>query len=244
MDTDNYWTASPGSVLDCENCHSASFIGGQLLGAHQGHITTIPPLDATECENCHEAVTNSYTGDIGTNGHGNELRELNAAQLTYSTATRQDLTGTCNNTSCHNSGAEPSAAWNATLLACDDCHYYAASPVSGDNLAHRASLTGPHSTHFAASAITSCDECHTANAGDTTLTHVMGVSLTSRANAARDDVDIIVTPVNDPPILAIEVPERVALGFPTLVTSTFTDDDDPSEGTGHDCPQRRADCDR
>jgi len=53
-----------------------------------------------------------------------------------------------------------------------------------------------------------------------------------KVNDGRDDSDegtllIRVQPVNDPPLLTIEVPERVALGFSTLVTSTFTDD--PSE---------------
>lgn len=52
-------------------------------------------------------------------------------------------------------------------------------------------------------------------------------------NDGVDDSDeatvvITVTPVNDPPVLTIEVPERIGLGFPALVTSTFTDD--PSEG--------------
>ena len=60
-------------------------------------------------------------------------------------------------------------------------------------------------------------------------------SLRFKVNDGLDDSDeatviIKITPVNDVPILTIEVPERVALGFPTLVTSTFTDDDDPSEG--------------
>ena len=58
-------------------------------------------------------------------------------------------------------------------------------------------------------------------------------ALRFKVNDSRDDsgeatVIITVTPVNDPPVLTIEVPQRVALGFPTLVTSTFTDD--PSDG--------------
>lgn len=37
-------------------------------------------------------------------------------------------------------------------------------------------------------------------------------------------VTIVVTPVNDPPIVTLEVPARIAIGFPTLITATFTDD--------------------
>lgn len=33
-----------------------------------------------------------------------------------------------------------------------------------------------------------------------------------------------VTPRNDPPVVTAEIPERVALGFPTVVQTTFTDD--------------------
>ena len=40
-------------------------------------------------------------------------------------------------------------------------------------------------------------------------------------------VSITVLAVNDPPVVTVEAPARAALGFPTLVTSTFTDD--PSE---------------
>lgn len=33
-----------------------------------------------------------------------------------------------------------------------------------------------------------------------------------------------VTPVNDPPVVVIDVPERIALGFPAMISSSFTDD--------------------
>ena len=42
---------------------------------------------------------------------------------------------------------------------------------------------------------------------------------------------IVVTPVNDPPAVTLEVPARIAAGFPTLITATFSDDliDGPGE---------------
>lgn len=54
-------------------------------------------------------------------------------------------------------------------------------------------------------------------------------SLSFKVNDGRDDsnegtLTIRVTPVNDPPVVTAAVPERVALGFPMLAESTFTDD--------------------
>ena len=56
---------------------------------------------------------------------------------------------------------------------------------------------------------------------------------TFRVNDGRDDsnegtVFVSVSPVNDPPVASIDPPERIGRGFPTLFTTTFTDD--PSEG--------------
>ena len=61
--------------------------------------------------------------------------------------------------------------------------------------------------------------------------------LNFKVNDGRDDsneatVTVTVTPVNDPPQVTIEVPERIALGFPTLVTTNFLDDpSDSYEGS-------------
>lgn len=54
-------------------------------------------------------------------------------------------------------------------------------------------------------------------------------SLAFQVNDGREDSEegtltFAVTPVNDPPVVTLEVPERVALGFPTRVSATFTDD--------------------
>ena len=54
-------------------------------------------------------------------------------------------------------------------------------------------------------------------------------SLMFKVNDGRDDssegtLTFEVTPANDPPIVTIEQPERVALGFPVQLTATFTDD--------------------
>ena len=53
--------------------------------------------------------------------------------------------------------------------------------------------------------------------------------LVFKVNDGRDDsnegtLTFKVTPANDPPVVIIEQPERVALGFPTQLTATFTDD--------------------
>jgi hypothetical protein len=70
-----------------------------------------------------------------------------------------------------------------------------------------------------------------------------------KANDGHDDSEpatlkISVRPINDPPIVNIELPDRTALGFPTLATAVFTDDlseeywadtwwgDGSSDGTG------------
>jgi hypothetical protein len=53
--------------------------------------------------------------------------------------------------------------------------------------------------------------------------------LTFKVNDGRDDsnegtLTFEVTPANDPPVVTIVQPERVALGFPLQLTATFTDD--------------------
>lgn len=54
-------------------------------------------------------------------------------------------------------------------------------------------------------------------------------SFVFRVNDGRDDsneatISITVVPDNDPPVVSIDPPEQVALGFPTTLTARFTDD--------------------
>jgi hypothetical protein len=45
-----------------------------------------------------------------------------------------------------------------------------------------------------------------------------------REDSSEGTLTFEVTPTNDPPVVTIEQPERVALGFPVQLTATFTDD--------------------
>jgi hypothetical protein len=61
--------------------------------------------------------------------------------------------------------------------------------------------------------------------GDDDIRFIVSDGLFTSNEAA---VEINVIPVNDPPVVTVEAPVTAALGFPVLVTSTFSDD--PSEG--------------
>jgi predicted CxxxxCH...CXXCH cytochrome family protein len=168
-----------GPPITCGQCHQSGVKIGMATGAHSIHganDTDISANSGADCAVCHGA-TGAYTSTLG-GAHGDNI--VNFSGLTYSGA-RGVLTGTCtNNTACHNSASEPSEAWNAANLLCNDCH--------GDAT---GGLSASHTDHFTKGAV--CTSCHaTVAAGDTT--HINGTtSLADKSNAAQDEASVVFT---------------------------------------------------
>jgi predicted CxxxxCH...CXXCH cytochrome family protein len=107
--------------------------------------------------------------------------------------------GTCLTASCHNkdTGSDPSESWN-TLgdLACDDCHYHAATPTALGNSGHAAPLSDDHGVHFGTGGTFVCTDCH---GTVTDYTHIDGGAATAidRANALQNESTVTVDTWND-----------------------------------------------
>jgi len=193
VDTGWTVTAVAGDAINttCGECHTGGVTTGAASGAHTIHNagTTALVAGGADCVACH-----GNNGGLGyentlTGTHGDTSVTFSGA--TYSTATRNDLTGTCSTTACHNQGADPSATWNAAALACDDCHYYNATPTAVGNTGHAAPLTADHGNHFTAGY--GCADCHGTLPTDTT--HINGgtTALADKATAVQDEANVTVT---------------------------------------------------
>ena len=200
---DSSWpiAAAPGDVItsNCGECHSGGVTPGSASGAHTLHNAGTGALVAggAACVSCHGnngglGYQNALAGTHGIGG------TVNFANVTYSTATRNDLAGTCMTANCHNvnTGTDQSTAWNSTQLACDDCHYHAAAntATTTGNSAHARPLSSDHGTHFGAGGIFACSDCHGTDpvAGDTA--HINGVTtLADKAVAVPFEATISAT---------------------------------------------------
>lgn len=191
MNATSGWTdaAVVGAGVVCGGCHTGGVTTATASGAHTIHGATAASVAANPASiaNCIQCHGNDGTGATHNNG------TVNFVGATYSTAVRNDLTGTCSTTSCHNKGADPSAAWNTiTALACDDCHYYSVTPTSAGNAAHASPLSTSHNDHFTATK--TCAQCHGTDpvAGDTS--HISGVTtLADKATALQDEATLLWT---------------------------------------------------
>jgi predicted CxxxxCH...CXXCH cytochrome family protein len=182
MDTNSGWTNDTvaGGAPGCGSCHpgSSGVNPGYASTSHSAHGATQGALVSggpwPDCITCHPNV--DY--DLGHSG------SLQFANVSYSGGANGD----CTTSNCHNQGSEVSNTWdNTTQLECNDCHYYAASPVQGDNTTHAASLSAEHGTHFAAGY--GCSDCHTVQP-DGDVSHISGTSLTDRATASMDEATV------------------------------------------------------
>ncbi|MDF1581491.1 MAG: CxxxxCH/CxxCH domain-containing protein, partial [Desulfuromonadales bacterium] len=182
------WTDASvaGDGVTCGGCHTGGVTPGSASGAHTVHGATAAsvaanPASVALCIECHG---NDGTGASHNNG------TVNFVGATYSTATRNDLTGTCSTTSCHNKGTDQSTAWNTTALACNDCHYFEASPTAANNTAHASALSTSHGDHFSAGK--TCAQCHGTDpvAGDTS--HINGgtTANSDKATALQDEATL------------------------------------------------------
>lgn len=188
MNATSGWTDASvvGDGVTCASCHTGGVTPGSASGAHTVHGATAAsvaanPASVALCIECHG---NDGTGASHNNG------TVNFVGATYSTATRNDLTGTCSTTSCHNKGTDQSTAWNTTALACNDCHYFEASPTAANNTAHASSLSTSHGDHFSAGK--TCAQCHGTDpvAGDTS--HINGgtTANSDKATALQDEATL------------------------------------------------------
>lgn len=192
MNATSGWTDASvaGAGVVCGGCHTGGVTTATASGVHAQHGATAAsvaanPASIALCIECHG---NDGTGVTHNNG------SVNFANVTYSTAVRNNLTGTCLTANCHNFNGktEQSNAWNATQLECDDCHYYSATPTSAGNTAHGRPLSASHADHFSAGK--TCAQCHGTMpiAGDTS--HITGVtSNADKAVATQDEAAVSFT---------------------------------------------------
>jgi predicted CxxxxCH...CXXCH cytochrome family protein len=180
----------------CGECHTGGVTTGAASGAHTVHNAGTAALVAggADCVACH--------GDNGGLGYENTLAgshgnsSVTFSGATYSTAVRNDLTGTCSTTSCHNKGTDQSTAWNSNALACDDCHYYAATttPTTAGNIGHASPLSTDHGNHFGTGGNFACADCHGTDPVAEDTTHINGVTtLADKATAVQDEANVTVT---------------------------------------------------
>lgn len=201
MNATSGWTDASvvGAGVTCGGCHTGGVTPGSASGAHDIHGATslsvaANPASIALCISCHG---NDGTGATHNNG------SVNFVGVNYSTAVRNDLAGTCVSTSCHNYDpiiASPtkdqSTIWSSTALACDDCHYYAATttPTSAGNSGHARPLTADHANHFGTGGSFACADCHGTDpvAGDTS--HISSfVTLADKAVAAQNEATVTLT---------------------------------------------------
>ncbi len=187
MDANSGWTDAfvAGDGVSCGGCHAGGVTEASATGAHTVHGATAAsvaadPASIALCVSCH--------GEDGTGGTHND-GNLDFSGVTYSTAVRNDETGTCSTTNCHNQGTDQSTAWNSTALACDDCHYYEVAVTDNTNNSnHAASLSNRHDSHFDQGV--QCATCHTVPAAEDT-THIDGATdLADKATAAFDEAAV------------------------------------------------------
>ena len=195
---DTSWTianlAGDAVSVSCGSCHTGGVQPGSASGAHTIHNAGSAALVApgTPCQECHG--TNGGLGFqsslAGT--HGNS--SVNFAGVTYSTAVRNNVTGTCLTANCHNrsTGTLQSTQWNTTQLDCDDCHFYSATPTSALNNANPRPLSTAHNDHFDNGK--TCQQCHGTDpvAGDTAHISVV-TTLADKATALQDEANIVWT---------------------------------------------------
>lgn len=195
MNATSGWTDASvaGAGVVCGGCHTAGVTTATASGAHTIHGATAAsvaanPASIALCIECHG---NDGTGATHNNG------SVNFASVNYNAA-RTIVTGTCVTSTCHNYDPnivsptkDRSTAWNTTALACDDCHYYAASPTAAGNTAHSSPLSTSHDAHFTGGK--TCAQCHGTDPPDTT--HINGgtTSNADKANAVQDEAAISFT---------------------------------------------------
>lgn len=192
---DTGWTiaALPADpiIAGCGSCHTGGKSTTGSSGAHDAHGSSL--ADEATCTPCH--------GDNGGAGYGvytgtHKDGSVNFAGVTYSTATRNDVTGTCSTSACHDKANKQSAAWNAANLACDDCHYYAAgtTPTSAGNGTATQSLSADHGNHFGTGGTFACATCHgTDPVYNTHMTELTGTTLAQKATPVQDNATVTVT---------------------------------------------------
>ncbi|MDF1527283.1 MAG: hypothetical protein P1S59_13660, partial [bacterium] len=193
MNTASGWTVDyvAGGAPACGSCHGDGVTPAVASTTHAAHGATPGDLVSggpwPDCVQCHP------TADYDS-GHSGALSYDNT-KVTYTGGEN----GTCTTASCHNQGADQSAAWDlSTSLQCNDCHYYQATVVdSTANKAHAASLSSSHNKHF--DKPYQCTQCHNDNSGDSSdpLSHVTGTALNDRAVAVTNEALVVVTDWND-----------------------------------------------
>ncbi|OGR29462.1 MAG: hypothetical protein A2005_01680, partial [Desulfuromonadales bacterium GWC2_61_20] len=188
---DTSWAIAPvaGDSINatCGSCHTGGKSTVGSSGAHDAHGSSLG--DETTCYPCHG--DNGGAGyDVYTGSHSTGTVDF--VGITYSTATRNDVTGTCLTSGCHNksTGTEQSALWSSAALACDDCHYYATgtTPTSAGNAAATTALSADHGNHFGTGGTFACAACHGADPTDTT--HITAGTLFQRSTPVMDNATV------------------------------------------------------
>lgn len=137
----------PTGGTACNDCHG----NPPATGAHGKHTTVsghTTAEDLSDCANCHTGAE-TYTYGPGGN-HQNTV--VNVAVGWNNNGTPANKNDDTCATACHVAIAGDGFWGDANGLNCDSCHYYAASPVSGNN------LSDVHDEHFAKSK--PCSACH------------------------------------------------------------------------------------
>ncbi|HEY5998024.1 MAG TPA: hypothetical protein VI078_01810, partial [bacterium] len=167
--------------VNCTLCHQDG--ASMTTNAHNEHLR----FATAPCTVCHAIQTASTHINLSVNFTG--------ALVTYSLGASPAIggaaNGSCRTTNCHNNGTAVSALWNTTGgLACDACHYYAASPTSSGNTAYVPPLSRSHNNHFDKGKV--CATCH--GTLPTSTAHInYSTSTVDAATATYDEAGISIT---------------------------------------------------
>ena len=199
------WAAGNLGADECVDCHAATGDdldrGGfpPVSGAHAAHGAD-GDADVTECEACHGTDNGGqWTRPVAGGSHANNLVNF-AAAVTHAANGAGPADDTCSTSSCHSaSGRGQTAIWGTdTSVNCDHCHYYEATPDSGNNSGANWAITGSHNAHFQAGVNSAlCTACHADASGQTwPRAHITvgagtdGVVLTEMAEALPDEAAV------------------------------------------------------
>ena len=160
-------TPDPGR-LACSGCHDDP----PASGAHVRHVVDDGATDRTDCNLCHTSVglIDAVSPIVATHVDATtEVASMATALQSTADLAERVLHGGLPRV-CRIAG---DGYWTDTVLNCDACHYYSATPlasgVGGNDAAQtfRVISETSHDGHFGAAGRTwSCNDCHPNNTGD------------------------------------------------------------------------------
>ena len=145
MDTNSGWTVALGAFggVACGECHTGGVQPAVASGAHTAHNAgTVQLVDGgAACSDCHGNNGGLLYHNATAGTHGNGSVTWTGAPF-YSTATRNDLTGTCSGAAACHVSSGTNIQWGQTQVATNDCKVCHQGAADTDNFAWEDTATG------------------------------------------------------------------------------------------------------